>query len=382
MPAATASRRIEYSSLETVGYDPPPDQDRARSWPPPWRGNGDIFLVRGKFSHRLRDLVGVRHEELLLRGVEGHRRDVRRRDPHHRAVEVTESVLRDDRGYLGAETSGQVVLVHDHALPGFTHRCQDRVPVERRQRAEVDHLHAHTFRLQMRRRLQAVVGHEAPGEAAQVGALAAHHGGTDRDEVVAVGDLFGDEAVDLLVLEKEHRVGVTDGRLEEPMRVRGHARHHDLQAWNVRVESLDRLRVIEPAVDSPAEGRADDYGDCPVAVGPVAGSRRLAHDLVEGGMDEIRELDLSDRDQAVQGGADRDADNGRLRQRRIEHARLAEARVETVRRPEHPALPANVLAHDEHTVVALHLFADPSAHRLYHPHFGLKFIVQRNINQG
>src|SRR5258708_25184395 len=131
MPAATASRRIAYSSLEMAGYDPPPDQDRERSWPPsPLRGRGDMRLVRGKFSHRLGDLVRVRHEELLLRSVERHGRDVRRRDPDHRAVEVAEGVLRDDGGDFGAETPGQVVLVHDHSLAGFADRFQDRVPVE------------------------------------------------------------------------------------------------------------------------------------------------------------------------------------------------------------------------------------------------------------
>src|SRR5580704_1047231 len=218
MPAATASRRMEYSSVVTIGYDPPPRPSPLRGTETSLPGMED-FLVRGKLSHRLRDLVWIRHEELLLRGVERHGRYVWRCDPHHRAVEVAESVLRDDGGYLGAETSGQVVLVHDHSLAGFAHRFQDRVPVERRQRAEVDHLHGHPFRLQLRRRLQAVVGHEAPREAAQVGALAAHHSGTYRDEVVAVGDLFGDEPVDLLVLEEEHRVGVADRRLEKAVGV-------------------------------------------------------------------------------------------------------------------------------------------------------------------
>src|ERR1700682_6428053 len=68
------------------------------------------LLVRGKLSQRLRDLVWVGHEELLLRGVERHCGDVRTRDPYDRPVEVVESVLRDDRRDLRSKASSEVVL--------------------------------------------------------------------------------------------------------------------------------------------------------------------------------------------------------------------------------------------------------------------------------
>src|SRR5258708_21223250 len=107
MPAATASRRIAYSSVEIVGY--------VSFLDPPCGGTED-FLVRGKLSHRLRDLVRVGHEELLLRCVERHRRDVRRGDADDRAVEVAEAVLRADRRHLGPEAPARVVLLHDHTF--------------------------------------------------------------------------------------------------------------------------------------------------------------------------------------------------------------------------------------------------------------------------
>src|SRR6202521_4977797 len=119
MPAATASRRIACSCVEIcINWSLPRSPGRsvgpilialarkvARS--AGWggalgSGRGEGFLVRGKLSHRLRDLVRVRHEELLVRSVERHGRDVWRRDPDHRAVEVTEGVLRDDGRDLGA----------------------------------------------------------------------------------------------------------------------------------------------------------------------------------------------------------------------------------------------------------------------------------------
>src|SRR5689334_11050473 len=112
MPAATASLLSLYSSWEMEGS----------SLPTKWGGPGwglrllDRRSVGGKLEHRLRDLGRAWHEELLLRCVERHRGDVRRRDPHHRPVEAVESVLRDDRRDLRAEPAREVVLMHDHRL--------------------------------------------------------------------------------------------------------------------------------------------------------------------------------------------------------------------------------------------------------------------------
>src|SRR5258706_12886825 len=100
MPAATASRRMEYSAAEIDGKVALPACRGGMGW------GGAVLsgrLVRGKLSHRLRDLLRVRHEELLLRGVERHGRDVRRRHADDRAVQVAKSVLRDDRHNFGAE---------------------------------------------------------------------------------------------------------------------------------------------------------------------------------------------------------------------------------------------------------------------------------------
>src|SRR5690349_25092449 len=101
MPAATLSRLRSYSALEMAGTV---------------RTTGLAIRFRrsvgGKVPDRLRDLLRARHEELLLGPVEGHGRDVRRGDTCHRAVEVVEFVLGDDRRNLAAEPAGEVVLVH------------------------------------------------------------------------------------------------------------------------------------------------------------------------------------------------------------------------------------------------------------------------------
>src|SRR5580765_8129438 len=107
MPAPTASRRSAYSwgvieGTVVLVNAPLPG-------PLPCGETEDFFLVGGKLSHRLCDFLGVRHDEIFLRCVEGHRGHVRRRDTDHRTVEVVEGVLGDDRRHLRAKPSCQVV---------------------------------------------------------------------------------------------------------------------------------------------------------------------------------------------------------------------------------------------------------------------------------
>src|SRR5579864_1604037 len=127
-PAATASRRRAYSAGSIRGSSLTGALFTARR------------LVGGKLPHRVRDLLGVGHEELLLRAVEGHRRYVGCRDAHDRPVQVVEGVLGDDRGDLGPEAPCEVVLVDDHRLAGAPDRLEDRLAVEGRQGPQVEYL--------------------------------------------------------------------------------------------------------------------------------------------------------------------------------------------------------------------------------------------------
>src|SRR6266446_5906791 len=108
MPAATLSRRRLYSACSIWGGGTWVLGGRGRALPEP--------LVGGKLAHRLGDLGRAGHEEILLRRVEGHRRDVRRRHANHGSVETVESVLRDDGRNLGAKAAREVVLMDDHRL--------------------------------------------------------------------------------------------------------------------------------------------------------------------------------------------------------------------------------------------------------------------------
>ena len=118
------------------------------------------------------------------------------------------------------------------------------------------------------------------------------------------------------------------------------------------------------------ERRPDDDRHRPISVRAVARPRGFADDLVEGRVDEVGELDLGDRDHSVERRPDRDADDRRLGERRVEHPSFAETSIEPVGGPEDAALAPDVLTKHEHPVVALHLFGHGRAHRFDHPHGG------------
>ena len=192
----------------------------------------------------------------------------------------------------------------------------------------------------------------------------AHRGRAERHRVVAVGHLAADASVHLLVLEEQHGVVVADRRPQQPLRVVGRGGDDDLQARHVREERLDRLRVVQGAVHAAAVRRADDHRDAEAVVRAVAHPRGLGHQLVEGRVDEVGELDLGDRPQAVDGRADRGADDHRLGQRRVDDPVVAELAPQPVGGQEHPALLADVLAQDDDRLVPPHLLGHAVADRL------------------
>ena len=73
-------------------------------------------------------------------------------------------------------------------------------------------------------------------------------------------------------------------------------------------------------------------------------------------MDEVGELDLGDRAQPVEGGADGDADDRGLGEWRIDDALFAELLKESLGGAEDTAF-ADVLTHDEDALVGLHHLA-------------------------
>ena len=157
---------------------------------------------------------------------------------------------------------------------------------------------------------------------------------------------------------------------QQPADVVRRRRDDHLQARDVGEERLDRLRVVQRAVDAAAIRRAERHRAREGAVRAEAHARRLGQDLVERREDEVGELDLRHRPQAVDRGADRDADDHRLGQRRVQHAVAAELVVQPVGGEEDAALLAHVLAQHDDRVVAAHLLCERRANRLDAGHDG------------
>src|SRR3954468_20254198 len=95
--------------------------------------------VREELTARLLDVACLGQDRPLERRAERNRR-VRRGHAHDRTVEVLEGALADQRRALGAHAARARRLVQHHDLARLADRAQDRLLVERAQRAQVDHL--------------------------------------------------------------------------------------------------------------------------------------------------------------------------------------------------------------------------------------------------
>src|SRR5713226_2756754 len=84
-------------------------------------------------------------------------------------------------------------------------------------------------------------------------------------------------------------------------------------------------------------------------------------DLIEGAADEVHELELGHGAQSGKSGSEGSADDGRLRNRRIDHALGAEPVDEAIGDFESTAVDADVLAQTKDGGVALHFLPDSLA---------------------
>ena len=150
----------------------------------------------------------------------------------------------------------------------------------------------------------------------------------------------------------------------------GVGRCHHRQARCVGEKRLDALGVVQRASDSASVRTADYHWDAQLVVRSVSHAGRFADDLVDGGPDEVGKLHLGDRSQPVDGSSESDARDRRLRQRGVDDPVLAELFQQTVRRQEYTTPRADILAQDEHPLVARHLLTHGVADRLEHVPYG------------
>ena len=110
------------------------------------------------------------------------------------------------------------------------------------------------------------------------------------EEVVFLRHRAGQAPVEVLVLEKQHGVGVVDGHPHQSLGVARGGGVGDLEARHVEEPSLGALAVVRPGADPAACGHAhDDVGllaPTPMDLGEVV------DDLVEAARHKVAELHL------------------------------------------------------------------------------------------
>ena len=124
-------------------------------------------------------------------------------------------------------------------------------------------------------------------------------------------------AIRPLCSKKIDRIGITDGRGEQPDDVTRARRGDDLQARHGHGPVLHRLGVLGPEPHSGPVGAADDQRQRQLAVGHVPDLGHLVGDQVPADREEIAEHDLGDRPQAGHRGADRGPEDGLLADRGV-----------------------------------------------------------------
>src|SRR5688572_442114 len=118
------------------------------------RGRGSsYFLVRDELANCLEDVRCAGQDSFLENGCVRHRA-IETGDPSHGSIEILEQLLADTRRKLGAEATGERVLVGDDDAADFLCVGDDRLPIVRNDRTKVDYGNAEAVAFGLRRREQ------------------------------------------------------------------------------------------------------------------------------------------------------------------------------------------------------------------------------------
>src|SRR6266853_6152991 len=234
-----------------------------------------------------------RHDGVLelVGGGQGH---VRRGDPDDRSLERAENLLLDDRGDFRAPAAQPRILLDREYAPGSRRVREQRLRVERHERAHVDHRRGDAVLAgEHFRRLQRARNHGGERDHRDVLPFAQHLRFSERLDVLALGHLalVGEQA---LVLEEHHRIGIAYCRGEQSLRAGRRGRRDDLQARYRHRPVLDTLRMLRAETRSRPVRRADHERNRDLPVAHVARLGDLVRDIIPAAGEKIREHDLGD----------------------------------------------------------------------------------------
>src|SRR5208337_2694371 len=153
------------------------------------------------------------------------RRHIGAGDSQDRRIEVIESIELEDVNDLRPHPAERPTFLHNDRSVRLLYRLHKSYSVERAERSRVNHLHIDTFSLQVGGGFQCHEYHLGMSDQSYVLALPFDVGDSQWNQTLALGN-FAARSVKHLRLNKDHRIVVTNGRLQQSFGVRG-CRGHD-----------------------------------------------------------------------------------------------------------------------------------------------------------
>ncbi len=288
------------------------------------------------------ELRGLRIIRSLERRTERHRRPWRRHPPDAR-VQVFQGFLRDHGGDLGPEPEGLDRIVGDDEPVRLRHRGQDRLPVERRQRSQVDDLGIDPLGRQLRRGGQRPRNHASDRHNRRVGPAASNLCLSDRRQLLLLGNGFlGRPQVQ--AVNHDHGVVVSNRGLQKALRIGGSRRPDDLEARHVTEPCLEALTVLRAIVAPRAAEGPNRQRQALATARHVGDLSSLVHHLIHGQAHEVEEHDLDHGPEPGERGPYGETGDDSLADRGVFHTPRAELVQEPAARAEWASWRGNILA--------------------------------------
>ncbi len=215
--------------------------------------------------------------------------------------------------------------------PGLLHRGDDRLDVHRAERAQVDHLGLDALLLKLLRGLEGIGHADAIGDDGDVLALAVDARLADRHGEVVELRHRERLSVKNLVFEEDHRVRIADGALEQALGVGRHVGRDHLEARHVRVPGGVSPGCAGRRRGPPRRWAPEDDRAAHLSAGHVERLGGRVDDLVDRLHGEVEGHELDDRPQARERGADAEAREAVLGDRRVDDPLRAELLQQALR---------------------------------------------------
>ncbi len=267
------------------------------------------------------------------------------------------------RGDFGPEASLAHGLV-DHDDPvGPASRVEYALDVHRGDGAEIDDVATDPLGGQEIGRGQRLDRHATPRHERDIRSAPGQCRPPERHLI----DRFGDRPLrpeHLLVEYDHHGIVVADCRDRQPLHVARGRRHDRLESGDVGQHGLEALTVLGTGGEPGSPHRGDRQRQRGVAAEHVLELRGLIRELVHRDKHEVHEHQVDDRTESHDCGADAEADDRLLRDRRVDHPALAEPFEEAVEVVEDASGAADILASDEHIRIFVHHLGQTLVERL------------------